>query len=1011
MIFVPPLKRNLLHWEVQMVKQMCQHPYVFPFWTRYMLLRDLATQAGSKPSHSSRNEGKLVPFPIPGHPSPIWVLTLTDLPVSNGFTTILVTVDRFSKACKLIPLKGLPTALEMAEALFSNVFRHFGIPEDNMSDRRPQFISRVWRGFFKLLGVSVSLSSGYHPQTNGQTERKIQEIGRYLRAYCHNHQYDWSQYLPWAEYAQNSLCQKSTKPTPFQCILGYQPPLFPWSAEPSEVPTIDHCFRENERVWESAHVHLQWAVRRQKVQADVFRRDAPLYHPGDKVWFSTRDICLRLPCKKLSPRYICPFTILRQINDVTYELQLPQPEVPPPPEIDTDDTIYQVQEVVNSRRRGGQYLVDWEGYGPEERSWVDRDDILYPSLLLEFHQCHPGRPAPRGHGRPCHHSRASGDARGGGGPSKCKCAVQCKSSGDMYFVFTCFGQQSFSLPFITADENCQLLVSSIDLLKSKMGQNRLEHHTDNYQIDNLIVRRGQSFQMWIELSRNFNPRSDHLHLVLKLVIEFQGNQWEAKIITQNSNKIKLSIISPPTAPIGQYELSVVTRDTTFSHKPENNIYLLFNPWCKDDTVFMDNEDERNEYVLNDVGKMYSGTAHQIEERTWNFGQFAEGVLVACLYILEKSKAPASGWEDPITISRVVSAMVNSDDDQGVLVGNWSENYVGGTPPTAWSSSVDILKQYHKSKGLPVKYGQCWVFSGVENFHVWNDCWMARPDLPPSLGGWQALDAMPQETSQGIFCCGPAPVAAIHDGLVYFKYDAPFVFAEVTLKDEEPQIGQDAHLSIIVKNCSSEKRSVALYLQVGVMYYTGVLKGTINNENILVHLNSLEVQTQDWTLPYELYKDRLVDQAALMLTLVGKVFETKQILATRFNFRLCMPDITINPVGDAVVGKEMAAEIIFQNPLQCILKKGTLRVEGLGLQTMKVISFGDIDSLESVTLTVKFTPTLSVLGAHSTISPDPEEDILLSVSGSEELEVGEERHSSLDLPSQSVVFEELLNVLT
>lgn len=56
--------------------------------------------------------------------------------------------------------------------------------------------------------------------------------------------------------------------------------------------------------------------------------------------------------------------------------------------------------------------------------------------------------------------------------------------------------------------------------------------------------------------------------------------------------------------------------------------------------------------------------------------------------------------------------INSPDDYGVLEGNWSGNYLGGTPPTVWSGSVEILKQYHKEEGEPVKYGQCWVFSGV-----------------------------------------------------------------------------------------------------------------------------------------------------------------------------------------------------------------------------------------------------------------------------------------------------------
>ncbi|KAK3545820.1 hypothetical protein QTP70_015261, partial [Hemibagrus guttatus] len=118
--------------------------------------------------------GKLLPLPVPSRPwSHLGVDFVTDLPTSREHTCILVVVDRFSKSCRLLPLRGPPTALETAELLLNHVFRYFGIPEDIVSDRGPQFISRVWRAFLTCLGVAVSLSSGYHPQTNGQTERKI----------------------------------------------------------------------------------------------------------------------------------------------------------------------------------------------------------------------------------------------------------------------------------------------------------------------------------------------------------------------------------------------------------------------------------------------------------------------------------------------------------------------------------------------------------------------------------------------------------------------------------------------------------------------------------------------------------------------------------------------------------------------------------------------------------------------------------------------------------------------
>ncbi|XP_002937793.3 protein-glutamine gamma-glutamyltransferase 4 [Xenopus tropicalis] len=382
-----------------------------------------------------------------------------------------------------------------------------------------------------------------------------------------------------------------------------------------------------------------------------------------------------------------------------------------------------------------------------------------------------------------------------------------------------------------------LRIISLDLLKT---ENRSHHHTSTYTNTSLILRRGQEFKFKITFSEELTsdipielhfstgttPLLSNGSLVLiKVNAESTKKQWRAKICESNGNEHVVEVCSPANAIVGIYSLSILTGSTACFYSTDH-IYLLYNPWCEDDDVYMPNEDERQEYVINNTGYIFRGSYKNIKAKPWNFGQFEDNVLDCCMYLMDIGGLKPSSRRNPVIISRKFSAMINSNDDNGVLTGDWSGNYPDGTAPVAWTGSSAILKKYYKEK-KPVLYGQCWVFSGVVttvmrcigiparcvtcysaahdtegnlrvdayynesgeplshmnkdsvwNFHVWNEVWMKRTDLPQGYDGWQVIDATPQERYQGIFQCGPCSVTAIKKGHVYLPYEGSFVFAEV-----------------------------------------------------------------------------------------------------------------------------------------------------------------------------------------------------------------------------------------
>ncbi len=370
----------------------------------------------------NRPSTPLVPIPPEeqGYPfSTVSMDFITELPLSNGFDAIAVFVDHdISKAAVIAPCHTTITAEQTASLYRDHVWKRFGLPNKLISDRGTQFTAHFSKELCKLLAISQALSTAYHPQTDGQTERLNQELEQFLRAYTSRRQTDWAEHLSAAEFAHNSRSHSTTSQSPFMVLMGYHPKSIPSVLTPSSLPAVqnrlDHMSQLREDVQAAQLIaHRHWTDN----------TPPPTYKPGDHVWLEGKNLRLDYPSVKLAPRRYGPFPIAASINPVTFRLTLPPSWLSrvhpvfhasllspyretlahgpnftrPPPDLVAGDDEYEVEAIIDSRSFRGklQYLVKWLGYPTSENQWLPASELSHAAdAVASFHLTHPSALSP-----------------------------------------------------------------------------------------------------------------------------------------------------------------------------------------------------------------------------------------------------------------------------------------------------------------------------------------------------------------------------------------------------------------------------------------------------------------------------------------------------------------------------------------------------------------------------------------------------------------------------------------
>ena len=336
------------------------------------------------------------PFPPPTRKWEVISMEfMFDLPKSNGLTGIMVIVDKLSKRTHFIPVNSTGNAKDIAEIFYREIFKHHGLPWKIISDRDTRFTGTFWKELVMLLNVKLNLSTAFHPETDGQSERAFRTLQEMLRCYISYTQKDWYQYLPGLEFAYNNHVNDTPQQSPFFVEYGQNPFSIAdtlLSDDSSEKADINDAAQRFFDDIQSATKIAQSSIESSNVtNSDIVNehRTLVVHAIGEKVMIPKQNPTLKKGhVKKFYPKYIGTFKILeKHANGAAFRLAFPSISAqhhplfhvsllkkytedkierysPTPSSYETSNSESEIDKILNHRINKGslQYFVHFKGY-------------------------------------------------------------------------------------------------------------------------------------------------------------------------------------------------------------------------------------------------------------------------------------------------------------------------------------------------------------------------------------------------------------------------------------------------------------------------------------------------------------------------------------------------------------------------------------------------------------------------------------------------------------------------